>query len=233
MKRRAVIFGAALALMSLASSGARAATVVVSDSGSIGSFTMTNAGIVAGTATITISGEPNSSSAINTVNGVAVASEPTSFNGPITLFVTPTGANSYSLSLLPPTYTKTVGGTVGQQAILGYNLSQGATATNLPAFFNAAGLVTSVMANANPTYDFSDFSNGLGKFNVTFTATTFGGGATSFASLFTNVGATATGNGSFSQVSTSVPEPASLALLGIGMTGFLAFRRYFKKTSVA
>jgi PEP-CTERM motif len=33
--------------------------------------------------------------------------------------------------------------------------------------------------------------------------------------------------------SVSVPEPASWALLGIGMTGFLAFRRYFKKTSVA
>jgi hypothetical protein len=30
-----------------------------------------------------------------------------------------------------------------------------------------------------------------------------------------------------------VPEPASWALLGIGMTGFLAFRRFFKKTSVA
>jgi hypothetical protein len=30
-----------------------------------------------------------------------------------------------------------------------------------------------------------------------------------------------------------VPEPTSLALLGIGMTGFLAFRRLFKRPAVA
>jgi len=45
-----------------------------------------------------------------------------------------------------------------------------------------------------------------------------------------------TGSGAFGGATAtlqSVPEPASLALLGIGMTGFLAFRRFFKKTSVA
>jgi hypothetical protein len=31
----------------------------------------------------------------------------------------------------------------------------------------------------------------------------------------------------------SVPEPTSMALLGIGMTSFLAFRRFFKRTPVA
>lgn len=33
--------------------------------------------------------------------------------------------------------------------------------------------------------------------------------------------------------SLTVPEPTSMALLGIGMTGFFAFRRFFKRTSVA
>jgi len=48
-------------------------------------------------------------------------------------------------------------------------------------------------------------------------------------SLGANVSAV---NQAFSSSGT-VPEPTSLALLGIGMTGFFAFRRFFKRPSVA
>jgi hypothetical protein len=39
--------------------------------------------------------------------------------------------------------------------------------------------------------------------------------------------------GSTVVTATAIPEPSSLALLGIGMTGFLAFRRLFKRPAVA
>ncbi len=197
-----------------------ASTLVLQDSGNLGEFSFTNTGIISGTATIAVS-VPSLVSTINTVNGIIVPPEPVKVNTPFTFTVTPIGSGQYTLSL-PTGITKTVGAVVGAQAIMGINLTQGDTPAALPNFFNASGPVTSLLANANPLYDFSAFSNGLGKVNFTFTATTFTG-TSSFAGLFSTVAATAIGNGSFSQAAVVVPEPSSVVMMGLGLLGVFAW----------
>jgi hypothetical protein len=129
---------------------------------------------------------------------------------------------------MPATYTETVGATAGMQAQMSFNLTKGATVSALPNFFNASGsIIAPLLANANPTLDFTPFNKG-GTVNITFTATTFTGGINSFAGLFATAGSTITGTGSFSQAAL-VPEPASVALVGVGMSGLIAFRRLFRK----
>jgi hypothetical protein len=56
---------------------------------------------------------------------------------------------------------------------------------------------------------------------------------TNFANVFNHVGARAfADDAGFGIQQQGVPEPASMGLLGIGMTGFLAFRRFRRRTSV-
>ncbi len=193
---------------------AGAGTVVVTDSGNIGGFTFTNAGIAGGTARIDID-VPGTPSQLNTVNGALVTPELVVVNTPAVLLVTPIGGGAFNLALVPSTYTKTIGDTPGAQAVLAFDLLHGVIPGGLPDFFNASGNVTGVLANLNPLFDFHEFDNGLGSINLTFTATSFGGGATDFASLFSTPGATAVGNGSFSQVA-AVPGPTSAILMGLG-----------------
>jgi hypothetical protein len=229
MRLRSLCFAVALAAAALVNLGStQAGTVVFTDSGTIGGVDITNVGISGGVTTLEITRVPNLFSFVNTVNGSTIVPEPVSVEGPIFLQVTPTTPEHYNLALVPATYTKTVGSTVGAQAIVTFNMQTGVAPAVLPNFFNMSGQITALLANADPNLDYSRFALG-GTNNFTFTGTTFAGGADSFASLITTVGSSVVANGSFSQQ--SVPEPASLSLLGIGMTGFLAFRRIFRRSS--
>jgi len=85
------------------------------------------------------------------------------------------------------------------------------------------------------TIDLSPPTGGPASFEWKFTDPGPGpiGVVTAFQFSGTPVQFGATTTFAVTNTSASVPEPASLALLGIGMTGFLAFRRFFKKTAVA
>jgi len=216
MKRLTFVLAVAAMVLGMAGS-VPAASIVFTDSGNLGEFTFTNTGITNGTATIAVS-VPSVLSSINTVNGAIVPPEPIRVTTPLNFTVTPvvSATGLYTVDLLG-TITKTVGAVPGAQAIMGIDLTTGNTPLSLPNFFNATGPVTSLIANNNPLYDFSAFSSGQGRINFTFTATAFTG-TSSFAGLFSTVGSTAVGNGSFSQVS-PVPEPASMVTMGLGVIG--------------
>lgn len=70
----------------------------------------------------------------------------------------------------------------------------------------------------------------FGPFSFSFNSTAMSG--TSVTPSFNPSGVTLT-NFSFGLTQNVIPEPSSMALLGIGVTGFLAFRRLFKRTRVA
>jgi len=87
---------------------------------------------------------------------------------------------------------------------------------------------TSIVAGDKVTINFTPTNNGVIDFTFN---TPLNPPLTFLNASLTGVTQGATGN--LAVLVTTIPEPASMALLGIGMAGFLAFRRLFKRSSAA
>jgi hypothetical protein len=221
MKNRLTLLtlAAGVLLWGFAATEAKAAgTLVTSDAGDF-SWSLSSNG--SGTAILTFTNV-----GLTTVNGTTIATVSSSLSTLTIAYTELTGpppTGSYTFNFVS-TGTKTFG-TGGASASLSYSTTT--AGTNLIGSLGIDGTipaVTNPITNALPGFDFSPFASG-GNINLSLSDT-----GVDIGKIIVS-GGSASGTGGFTE--NAVPEPASLALLGIGMTGFLAFRRYFKKTSVS
>lgn len=197
------------------SSPLHAGTVVLQDSG-------TGYDNVTGTTTGgTVTSLASPVAVIDIVNGVSLAAPlPTlSTTETITAF---THSGQFDL-ITGGSGTKTI--TDGTNSVtLTFSITSGVAFGNS---VSTSGIITNVTGSSNVDgFDFHSLLGGMNSMTIT-------NSAVNFANIIGHGGATANKNTLGVSEVAAVPEPTSLALLGIGMTGFLAFRRLFKRPSVA
>jgi hypothetical protein len=142
-----------------------------------------------------------------------------------------------SLALAAPSHA-------GSVTVTGSWSVPGATASEIDFFFS--GPVTAVDSLSGvpvpnpptivpppPNEVVFTYTPGVVGGALTFTVETSGIFQTGEVNGSSIVGTPSAVNFDFRTVATAIPEPASIALWGIGMTGFLAFRRLFKRTAAA
>jgi PEP-CTERM motif len=230
MRKRSFFLAVAAGLLacSFGSMNATATTVPVFQDAGTYNFTLTSNGA----GQLTISYTDVLLTQINGPVSPAITATLATATIDVTTTVSTPPLTSYTLSQ-PTAGVKSFGTDALQTATLNYAMASG-FAVN-PGFLNLVGSVTGVPApllettSTSPTiYDFSPFGTGSNVMTMTFNEA-----GANFASVIAN-GGTIVGTGGFSEIAVSaIPEPSSFALLGIGVTAFLAYRRVFKRTFVA
>jgi hypothetical protein len=211
---------------------AMAGTVSVAEDGGTFSFTLTAS--THGTFSIAYS-----NALLTTINNVAIptgsiASElPASAGHNVTSTVTSGPLTIYTLTQATPSLENFgVAPVANLTAALQYNLTSGGALSflglnTLSLSGNVVGVPSALLETTATTpivYNFSPFTNGG---NVTRTFIAVDG---NFAGVILHGGAI-TGTGAFADQA-AVPEPTSVALLGIGVSCFFAFRRCFKSNVI-
>jgi hypothetical protein len=157
---------------------------------------------------------------INTfeVNGVTGLTIPTSVMITITDGALVAGVRSISAS-----GQAVFGTTSGHEAILNFT----ATGIAFGANIDLSGTVGSLSENAYPGYDFSLLAANPITLSINRTNT-------NYTNVLGNTGVVVSHSGlGYQMQAPAVPEPTSMALLGIGLSSLFAFRRLFARPSVA
>jgi hypothetical protein len=140
----------------------------------------------------------------------------------------------------PGNFTLTGGGTATDIDIT-YFLGAGATITTAPVITSSVAGTMAVITAPTPagaySIELNNFNASSLSFTIQFTESNtpllYGGVLASLSGVSGTVDTSSVNVGAF-VTTQSVPEPSSIALLGIGLSGFIAFRRrFFKKLPVA